>query len=677
MLFEQIRLCNMFSYYGEQVLDFKSPREDKNVLLISGRNGFGKTNFINSLKLVFAGVTKELGGSAIFGRNLLDNHYLLGSGNEWLGVMNRRARREGERDFGVEIQWREESGTIRIRRFWSIHKSKCEQKLSIRATFLDTILKDEEAQNFIDERLPESYIPFFFFDGEKIQQIVEAQRPDQRHQIEQILNISHVETLIDHLGRTISEWQREAMEAEAKAELVKLEGDLKARRAELAENEEKRNDLQYNIDDLERDIEEEERYLESKRAYSSQRDKAIFEQKRDALLNEIETLQINLAEILPIDLPLLVNPQLVSRTCNELRKVLENETGISNSLLTKLTTRISKDLFDTPPYPEPLLLEQQIKFLKERLASIGAEYHSETDKLPKTLIDIPPMRVNSLLKMLDFYAEADELRHKRAADLKILRDKKRERDEIDQRLEEASQLSEKEREEYRQRQAQNRERQDRLINYKVELKALEDKRRPLVGKINENEQEIKGQEERVKFTRTARERVELAKKLRSFFQNYKNALKRKYRQRIEEAINRYFHKIMSAHRLIDRIHINEDFDLHYFDKAGEPVGKANLSAGMKQLSATALLWALKEVSGKTVPVVIDTPLARFDREHQENLLSVYYPNAADQVIVLPTDSELDQNKYKLLAPWIYREYRLKNDDGESTVFEEKPMYAIN
>jgi DNA sulfur modification protein DndD len=133
---------------------------------------------------------------------------------------------------------------------------------------------------------------------------------------------------------------------------------------------------------------------------------------------------------------------------------------------------------------------------------------------------------------------------------------------------------------------------------------------------------------------------------------------------------------MTAHRLINRIQIDADFDLQYFDKADAPVGKANISTGMKQLSATALLWALREVSEKTVPVVIDTPLARIDRKHQENLLSMYYPNAAEQVIVLPTDSELDKDKYKLLLPRIYREYRLRNDDGERTVFEEKPMYAI-
>ena len=675
MLFEQIRLYNMFSYYGEQVLDLQSPSKDKNVLLISGRNGFGKTNFINSLKLLFAGVTKELAASTIFGHKLLDNHYLLGSGNEWLGVMNRRARLEGERDFGVEIRWREKLGTVTVRRFWSIHGGKCSQKITIRATFSDTVLKDEEAQNFLDQRLPESYIPFFFFDGEQIKQMVEAKSSEQRRHIEQILNISHVETLIERIGDAISEWQREAMEAEAKTKLVKLEGELNAFRAELLRNDEKQNDLQYNIDKLERDIEEDERYLESKRAYSHQRDRNILEQRRDVLSNEIEKLQIDLAEAMPVDAPLLANPQLVSRACEELRKLLESETEISNSLLANLVTRLSKDLFDTPPFPDPPLMEQQIKFLKHRLTKVIVEYRSEASNLPKSFIDIPPLQAKALLKMLDFYAEADELRQRCASDLKMLRDKKRERNEIDRRLLDASQLSEKEREEYRQRQAQNRERQDLRVKYRVELKSLEIEKRSLVTEINKKQKEIKSQEERFGSAQKARKKVEFAKKLRSFFQNYKGKLKEKYRQNIEEAINRHFHRIMSAHQLIDRIQIDADFDLQYFDKTGKPVGKANLSAGMKQLSATALLWALKEVSGKTVPVVIDTPLARFDREHQENLLSKYYPNAADQVIVLPTDSELDKDKYKLLLPRIYREYRLRNDDGESTVFEEKPMYA--
>jgi len=61
----------------------------------------------------------------------------------------------------------------------------------------------------------------------------------------------------------------------------------------------------------------------------------------------------------------------------------------------------------------------------------------------------------------------------------------------------------------------------------------------------------------------------------------------------------------------------------------------SLSAGMKQLMATALLWALNEVSGKPVPVVVDTPLARIDSGHQEAILTQYYPNAASRLSCSP------------------------------------------
>jgi len=98
---------------------------------------------------------------------------------------------------------------------------------------------------------------------------------------------------------------------------------------------------------------------------------------------------------------------------------------------------------------------------------------------------------------------------------------------------------------------------------------------------------------------------------------------------------------------------------------------------MKQLTAQALLWALSNVSGRNIPVIVDTPLARIDRGHQENLLSNYYPNAATQVIVLPTDSEIDREKYGMLHPHIAAEFRLVNPEGDrTTVQAQTRMYEI-
>jgi len=55
MIFDRIIIQNLFSYYGKQVFDLAGATPDKNIVLIFGRNGHGKTNFLNSLKLLFCG----------------------------------------------------------------------------------------------------------------------------------------------------------------------------------------------------------------------------------------------------------------------------------------------------------------------------------------------------------------------------------------------------------------------------------------------------------------------------------------------------------------------------------------------------------------------------------------------------------------------------------------------
>ncbi|MBS0173471.1 MAG: hypothetical protein JSR64_05500, partial [Nitrospira sp.] len=124
------------------------------------------------------------------------------------------------------------------------------------------------------------------------------------------------------------------------------------------------------------------------------------------------------------------------------------------------------------------------------------------------------------------------------------------------------------------------------------------------------------------------------------------------------------------------IKFRDDFRYYYLDNDENTIGTANISAGMKQLTAQAMLWAFTKVTSYECPVVIDTPLARIDRDHQNNLISNYYPKAGNQVLVLPTDSELDINKYKLLLPHIAAEFKLSNPTGDATLSEPGiPMYS--
>lgn len=57
MIFEEIIIDNLFAYYGQNRFNLNGVTEAANVVLISGRNGYGKTTFLNSIKLLFGGVT--------------------------------------------------------------------------------------------------------------------------------------------------------------------------------------------------------------------------------------------------------------------------------------------------------------------------------------------------------------------------------------------------------------------------------------------------------------------------------------------------------------------------------------------------------------------------------------------------------------------------------------------
>ena len=81
--------------------------------------------------------------------------------------------------------------------------------------------------------------------------------------------------------------------------------------------------------------------------------------------------------------------------------------------------------------------------------------------------------------------------------------------------------------------------------------------------------------------------------------------------------------------------------------------------------------ALLTCSGRSLPLVIDTPLGRLDSKHRERLVKEYFPRAAHQVVVLSTDTEVDQRFYEDLAPHLSHSYHLQFDEETgSTKVEE-------
>ena len=91
---------------------------------------------------------------------------------------------------------------------------------------------------------------------------------------------------------------------------------------------------------------------------------------------------------------------------------------------------------------------------------------------------------------------------------------------------------------------------------------------------------------------------------------------------------------------------------------GKELLRSQLSEGEKQIFAIALLHAITRTSKCPFPIIIDTPLGRLDSIHRSNIVNNYLPFASHQVLVLSTDTEIDQAFHSDLKPYISKSFVL-------------------
>ena len=153
---------------------------------------------------------------------------------------------------------------------------------------------------------------------------------------------------------------------------------------------------------------------------------------------------------------------------------------------------------------------------------------------------------------------------------------------------------------------------------------------------------------------------------------FREKLTLKKLNKLENEVTECFRYLLHKSNLVHRVAIEtETYRLSLYDPQGKLLPKQRLSAGEKQLLAIAFLWGLARVSGKNLPIAIDTPLGRLDSSHRHNLVERYFPTASHQVILLSTDTEIGEQEVNLLREQeaIAREYLLdyNSDEGWTTV----------
>lgn len=667
MIFRRIIITNLFSYRGTQIYDFTAATAGT-VALVVGRNGFGKTSLLNTIKLLFLGAEDKTLRRVGFPPRLLSrSEYVLGAARGWSGVRNRHARDEGGTDYGVRVELGDAGTTLfTAERRWVFTGTTVDEVLTVEEAGKPAV-KGDAAEERLAHFLPRELVPYFFFDGEEVQFLAEASDDARAAAMERLLSLSFVSGVEEQLRAIVKEWQQEALPHDVKVDIIAAE---RRRDEALAQADA----LTQRAEGIARDAtlaheraDGLQRRMEGMRAGGIVTDTTRLDADIKQLESALENDLADLAAELAADAPLMANPGLVRAGLAALTAAVEARSKTANSVVETLRKRLAERLFDEPLHPQEPLSRAHRNFYEDKLKRILDSYAA------------PEVAEAPLLESFDL-RQAREMQQRfmrhDAAVPALRQDRARRLKDVSTRKAHLARLLAERREAEvgggdRASAYQALEQEFAAVNRSIgDLEnQLEQQRGKIAAKRAEAqkaEADLADLARRHRLAARAEGKLRIAVGLRETLEIFRQKSRAARRQDIEEAVNRHFRRLMTGHRMIDRIAIDEDFVMRFLDADGAEFGQLTVSHGMRQLAVTALLWALKDVSGRGLPIIVDTPLARIDRENQQNLLTQYYPNAAEQVIVLATDSEIDGEKFALLRDHIGVQFRLDNSDGQST-----------
>lgn len=140
-----------------------------------------------------------------------------------------------------------------------------------------------------------------------------------------------------------------------------------------------------------------------------------------------------------------------------------------------------------------------------------------------------------------------------------------------------------------------------------------------------------------------------------------DALRQRRLKSLGDRITEMMRRLSRKDDLVDRITIDPNsYTLRILNKAGNEV--ISPSAGEREIFALSMIWGLGQISGRHLPMIIDTPLGRLDRTHRANIVTDFFPVAGEQVVILSTDAEIDERWHKQMLPHLTQEFALEYDE---------------
>jgi DNA sulfur modification protein DndD len=155
-------------------------------------------------------------------------------------------------------------------------------------------------------------------------------------------------------------------------------------------------------------------------------------------------------------------------------------------------------------------------------------------------------------------------------------------------------------------------------------------------------------------------------KLNPFFEKVADALLKKKKAQIEAEMQQQLNRLLVSYKgHIGRVELSdsmENFNIKMYHTKGNPISLNQLNAASKQIFIQVLLKVLRNLGDYNPPVMIDTVMGVLDNESRDALMEEYFPQLAEQTILLCTTSEIrTDSDYLKLEAYISKTYTLHRD----------------
>jgi DNA sulfur modification protein DndD len=642
MSFTFKRLCvkDWLVYGGEVEVEFPDFQQGRNLIVVNGSNGFGKTSLLKALLYVFHGRPTIV--------ELRDD------------LWNHRAREAGEGSLKVSIEFTHAGKTCSLVRGADFRPRGNGVAITPWVKlFTNGKEVTEQVEDIIEQMLPRDCLEFLFFDGAEISRYSQKQHHEGvREAIEKVLGIPAVRNLREDLAGVVRNLEEEQQELLGQAQQAQtLLAEVECLRDEEEIYQQRRTDVMERKASLEntkaeleaeaegiQTIEHERQELADKR-----RRKADLEDRRRELDGDIRSV------ISRAPLFLLQDPM---RQIVEERRARQTTSPRRDSQLAKLRTMT--DLLESE--------QSQCICKRDITEDVRATFRREVAQLETLLCAAPQpdtaagadlLELRALLRALDTQRrDPDDLIDRRAAvetqieeldtDIYRLHQSLEGHDEVTvcELFQQVAQLAHK---------IAEVDGEIRTLDQNLDRtrSTLQQKQRGL-DNIGAGNQQARGVTRILDEARRAQVAVSELVEQRVELQ----------RCAIEEQATRIFSQITNKPEEYERLRVKEDYTLEVIRRDGTVVENHKLSAGEKEVVAYSFITALNLASVDPAPFVMDTPFGHLDSGHRSGLLRSL-PQLEVQAILLATDRDLPPAERDAIDGAIGREFTLVRDQRQA------------